>query len=100
VSVEAKRHCGEITGLGKELGLFILAMRWDQVAIVDAQGTVLRSFWKTPAGTVETGYQQLSPHIARVDLFKTGHWQKYKEDMFPLMAEDNNAAVEVAASNQ
>jgi threonyl-tRNA synthetase len=33
----------------------------------------------------------VTPHIARVDLFKTsGHWQKYQEDMFPLMA-DNDA---------
>ena len=30
----------------------------------------------------------VTPHIARVDLFKTsGHWQKYQEDMFPLMSE-------------
>jgi threonyl-tRNA synthetase len=31
----------------------------------------------------------VTPHIARVDLFKTsGHWQKYHEDMFPLMSEN------------
>jgi threonyl-tRNA synthetase len=35
----------------------------------------------------------VTPHIARVDLFKTsGHWQKYKEDMFPMMAEDEKSA--------
>ena len=35
----------------------------------------------------------MTPHIARVDLFKiSGHWQKYKEDMFPLMAEDEESA--------
>ncbi|MEM8716771.1 MAG: threonine--tRNA ligase, partial [Cyanobacteria bacterium P01_G01_bin.4] len=33
-----------------------------------------------------------TPHIARVDLFRTsGHWQKYKEDMFPIMSEDDES---------
>ena len=37
----------------------------------------------------------VTPHIARVDLFKTsGHWQKYKEDMFPMMADDEQAEAE------
>ena len=33
----------------------------------------------------QRGYQPVvTPHIARVDLFRTsGHWQNYKEDMFP-----------------
>ncbi|MBE9179635.1 threonine--tRNA ligase [Oculatella sp. LEGE 06141] len=78
--------------LGKELGLFIFS---DQVGpglpLWTPKGTVLRStledFLKQEQ--VKRGYQGVvTPHIARVDLFKTsGHWQKYQEDMFPLMSE-------------
>ncbi|MBD2020773.1 threonine--tRNA ligase, partial [Leptolyngbya sp. FACHB-36] len=82
--------------LGKELGLFIFS---DQVGpglpMWTPKGTVLRStledFLKKEQ--LKRGYLSVvTPHIARVDLFKTsGHWQKYKEDMFPLMAEDDDA---------
>ena len=85
--------------LGKELGLFIFS---DEVGpglpLWTPKGTVLRflleDFLKQEQ--LKRGYQPVvTPHIARVDLFKTsGHWQKYKEDMFPLMAEDDKAAVE------
>lgn len=80
--------------LGKELGLFIFA---DQVGpglpLWTPKGTVLRStledFLKQEQ--LKRGYLPVTtPHIARIDLFKTsGHWQKYKEDMFPMMAEDD-----------
>lgn len=83
--------------LGKELGLFIFA---DPVGpglpLWTPKGTILRSqledFLKQEQ--VKRGYQPVvTPHIARVDLFKTsGHWQNYKEDMFPLMAENLEAA--------
>ena len=83
--------------LGKELGLFIFA---DEVGpglpLWTPKGTVLRflleDFLKQEQ--LKRGYQPVvTPHIARVDLFKaSGHWQKYKEDMFPLMAEDEKAA--------
>jgi len=85
--------------LGKELGLFIFS---DEVGpglpLWTPKGTVLRStledFLKQEQ--LKRGYLPVvTPHIARVDLFKvSGHWQKYKEDMFPLMAEDEQAAVE------
>ncbi|NJN86942.1 MAG: threonine--tRNA ligase [Leptolyngbyaceae cyanobacterium SL_7_1] len=78
--------------LGKELGLFIFA---DPVGpglpLWTPKGTVLRStledFLKQEQ--LKRGYLPVvTPHIARVDLFKqSGHWQKYKEDMFPAMAE-------------
>lgn len=78
--------------LGKELGLFIFS---DQVGpglpLWLPKGTVLRStledFLKQEQ--LKRGYLPVvTPHIARVDLFKTsGHWQKYHEDMFPLMSE-------------
>ncbi|WP_448527040.1 threonine--tRNA ligase [Parathermosynechococcus lividus] len=85
--------------LGKELGLFIFA---DPVGpglpLWTPKGTILRStledFLKQEQ--LRRGYLPVvTPHIARVDLFKTsGHWQKYKEDMFPLMAEDDTAAAQ------
>lgn len=85
--------------LGKKLGLFIFN---DEVGpglpLWTPKGTVLRSLLEDflKQEQLKRGYQPVvTPHIARVDLFKTsGHWQKYKEDMFPLMAEDDNAAVE------
>jgi threonyl-tRNA synthetase len=85
--------------LGKELGLFIFS---DQVGpglpLWTPKGTLLRSILEDflKQEQIKRGYQQVvTPHIARVDLFKTsGHWQKYKEDMFPLMAEDEEAAAQ------
>ena len=58
------------------------------------KGTILRStledFLKHEQ--VKRGYLPVvTPHIARIDLFKTsGHWQKYSEDMFPMMAETDD----------
>ncbi|MEW5859704.1 MAG: threonine--tRNA ligase [Cyanobacteriota bacterium] len=83
--------------LGKELGLFIFS---DPVGpglpLWTPKGTVLRTVLEDflKQEQLKRGYQQVvTPHIARVDLFKTsGHWQKYQEDMFPLMAEDEQAA--------
>ncbi len=85
--------------LGKELGLFIFS---DEVGpglpLWTPKGTVLRSTLESflQQEQLKRGYLPVvTPHIARVDLFKTsGHWQKYKEDMFPLMAEDEKAAAE------
>jgi len=85
--------------LGKELGLFIFS---DEVGpglpLWTPKGTMLRSLLEDflKQEQVKRGYQAVvTPHIAKVDLFKTsGHWQKYKEDMFPLMAEDEQAEVE------
>jgi threonyl-tRNA synthetase len=83
--------------LGKELGLFIFA---DPVGpglpLWTPKGTILRSqledFLKQEQ--VKRGYLPVvTPHIGRVDLFKiSGHWQNYKQDMFPLMAESLEAA--------
>jgi threonyl-tRNA synthetase len=82
--------------LGRELGLFLFA---DPVGpglpLWTPKGTILRStledFLKQEQ--LKRGYLQVvTPHIARIDLFKTsGHWQKYQEDMFPMMAEDEAA---------
>ncbi|HBL10362.1 MAG TPA: threonine--tRNA ligase [Cyanobacteria bacterium UBA11162] len=85
--------------LGKELGLFIFS---DQVGpglpLWTPKGTLLRSLLEDflKQEQLKRGYLPVvTPHIGRVDLFKTsGHWQKYKEDMFPMMAEDEQATVE------
>ncbi len=83
--------------LGKELGLFIFC---DPVGpglpLWTPKGTILRSqledFLKQEQ--VKRGYLPVvTPHLARIDLFKiSGHWQNYKDDMFPMMAEDQEAA--------
>lgn len=83
--------------LGKELGLFIFA---DPVGpglpLWTPKGTILRSLLEDflKQEQIKRGYLQVvTPHIARIDLFKTsGHWQKYKEDMFPMMADDPESA--------
>jgi threonyl-tRNA synthetase len=60
------------------------------------KGTVIRTLLEDflKQEQIKRGYLSVvTPHIARVDLFKTsGHWQKYKEDMFPMMAEDEKSA--------
>ncbi len=78
--------------IGKELGLFIFAdVVGPGLPLWTPKGTVLRStledFLKKEQ--VKRGYLPVvTPHISRVELFKqSGHWQKYKEDMFPMMAE-------------
>ncbi|MGB7274213.1 MAG: threonine--tRNA ligase, partial [Geitlerinemataceae cyanobacterium] len=83
--------------LGKELGLFIFS---DPVGpglpLWTPKGTILRSTLENflKEEQVKRGYLGVvTPHIARIDLFKiSGHWQKYQEDMFPMMAEDEESA--------
>lgn len=83
--------------LGKELGLFLFAdVVGPGLPLWTPKGTVLRSILEDflKQEQLKRGYLPVvTPHIARVDLFKTsGHWQKYKEDMFPMMAEDEESA--------
>ena len=90
--------------LGRELGLFIFS---DQVGpglpLWTPKGTVLRStledFLKQEQ--LKRGYQPVvTPHISRVELFKTsGHWQKYKEDLFPMMGESEDEGFVLKAMN-
>ncbi|MCX7592843.1 MAG: threonine--tRNA ligase [Fischerella sp.] len=82
--------------LGKELGLFIFSdLVGPGLPLWTPKGTLLRSLLEDflKQEQLKRGYLPVvTPHIARVDLFKTsGHWQKYKEDMFPMMAEDEQA---------
>ena len=85
--------------LGKELGLFVFSdVVGPGLPLWTPKGTILRStledFLKQEQ--VKRGYLPVvTPHLARVDLFKiSGHWQNYKEDMFPMMAEDEAAAAQ------
>jgi threonyl-tRNA synthetase len=78
--------------IGKELGLFVFSdLVGPGLPMWTPRGTVLRSLLEDylKKEQVKRGYLPVvTPHIARVDLFKTsGHWQKYSEDMFPMMAE-------------
>ena len=90
--------------LGKELGLFIFS---DQVGpglpLWTPKGTVIRSLLEDflKQEQLKRGYQQVvTPHIGRVDLFKTsGHWQKYKEDLFPMMGESEDEGFVLKAMN-
>ncbi|TRU96908.1 MAG: threonine--tRNA ligase [Microcystis wesenbergii Mw_QC_B_20070930_S4] len=83
--------------LGKELGLFIFS---DSVGpglpLWTPKGTLIRSLLEDflKKEQLKRGYLPVvTPHIARVDLFKiSGHWQKYKEDMFPMMADNEESA--------
>jgi threonyl-tRNA synthetase len=78
--------------IGKELGLFVFSdVVGPGLPMWTPKGTILRSLLEDylKHEQVKRGYQGVvTPHIARVDLFKqSGHWQKYSEDMFPMMAE-------------
>lgn len=82
--------------LGKELGLFLFSEDVGPgLPLWTPKGTLLRytleDFLKQEQ--IKRGYLPVvTPHIAKVDLFKTsGHWQKYSEDMFPMMAETEEA---------
>ena len=82
--------------LGKELGLFIFSdLVGPGLPLWTPKGTLLRTLLEDflKQEQLKRGYLPVvTPHIAKVDLFKTsGHWQKYKEDMFPLMAETEEA---------
>ena len=80
--------------LGRELGLFLFSdMVGPGLPLWTPRGTQLRSLLEDYLRQQQRqrGYQPVvTPHIARADLFRTsGHWQNYKEDMFPLMAEND-----------
>jgi len=99
---EAKRR--DHRKLGKELGLFIFAEDVGPgLPLWTPKGTVLRStledFLKQEQ--VKRGYQPVvTPHIGRVDLFKaSGHWQKYKDDLFPMMGESEDEGFVLKAMN-
>ncbi|MBW4697778.1 MAG: threonine--tRNA ligase [Aphanocapsa lilacina HA4352-LM1] len=85
--------------LGRELGLFVFSdLVGPGLPLWTPKGALLRytleEFLRKEQ--IKRGYQPVvTPHIARVDLFKTsGHWFKYKDDMFPLMATSEEEGAE------
>jgi threonyl-tRNA synthetase len=85
--------------LGKELGLFVFSdLVGPGLPLWTPKGTILRTILEDflKQEQIKRGYLPVvTPHIGRVDLFKaSGHWQKYKEDLFPMMAEDEEAAAQ------
>ncbi len=83
--------------LGKELGLFIFSdLVGAGLPLWTPKGTVLRSQLEDylKQEQIKRGYLPVvTPHLGKVDLFKiSGHWQNYREDSFPMMAEDEAAA--------
>ncbi|MEL6903447.1 MAG: threonine--tRNA ligase [Cyanobacteria bacterium J06606_4] len=99
---EAKRR--DHRKLGKELGLFVFS---DEVGpglpLWTPKGTLLRSTLEDflKAEQVARGYLPVvTPHVGRVDLFKTsGHWQKYSEDLFPMMGDSEDEGFVLKAMN-
>lgn len=90
--------------LGKELGLFMFSDRVGPgLPLWTPKGTIVRSLLEDflKLEQIKRGYQQVvTPHIGRVDLFKTsGHWQKYKEDLFPMMGESEDEGFVLKAMN-
>ncbi|MEM6611436.1 MAG: threonine--tRNA ligase [Cyanobacteria bacterium P01_C01_bin.72] len=82
--------------LGKELGLFIFSNAVGSgLPLWTPKGTILRSQLEDYLKGEQTkrGYLPVvTPHLAKVDLFKiSGHYPYYKEDMFPLMADEEAA---------
>lgn len=90
--------------LGKELGLFVFS---DTVGpglpLWTPKGTILRTtleeFLKREQ--VKRGYLPvITPHVGRVELFKTsGHWQKYRDDLFPMMGDSEEDGFVLKAMN-
>lgn len=90
--------------IGKELGLFIFSdLVGPGLPLWTPKGTILRStledFLKTEQ--IKRGYLPVvTPHLGRVELFKTsGHWQKYREDLFPMMGESEDEGFVLKAMN-
>ena len=82
--------------LGKELGLFVFSdLVGPGLPMWTPKGTLLRSTLEDylKQEQIRRGYLPVvTPHIGRVDLFKTsGHWQKYRDDLFPMMADGDEA---------
>jgi threonyl-tRNA synthetase len=98
---ELKKHLGNLDEakkrdhrkLGKELKLFHFT---DEVGpglpLWLPRGTIILETLKEflTAEQRKRGYQSVStPHIGRLGLYETsGHWQNYRESMFPLMGDE------------
>ncbi|MGC1309958.1 MAG: threonine--tRNA ligase [Phormidesmis sp.] len=99
---EAKRR--DHRKIGKELGLFVFSEDVGPgLPLWTPKGTLLRSTLQDflQKEQVARGYQPVvTPHVGKVDLFKTsGHWQKYSEDLFPMMGKSEDEGFVLKAMN-
>ena len=99
---EAKRR--DHRKIGKELGLFVFSEDVGPgLPLWTPKGTLLRSTLEDylKDEQVARGYQPVvTPHVGKVDLFKTsGHWQKYREDLFPMMGKSEDEGFVLKAMN-
>ena len=84
--------------IGQELELFFIS---DQVGpglpLWLPKGALIRRELERYMTDLELaeGYKHvITPHLAKVDLYKTsGHWEHYREEMFPVMKRDNEEYV-------
>jgi len=85
--------------IGKELGLFSFSeLVGPGLPLWSPKGTILRHEVDAFVTGLrkEKGYQMVTiPHIAKKALYeKSGHWQKYSEDLFKVRAKDGDDAEE------
>jgi len=76
--------------IGKDLDLFTISeLVGSGLPLITPKGTIIRSIIEKYIYDLleKHGYQHVwTPHIARKELFeKSGHLEKFKEDMFPTM---------------
>lgn len=84
--------------LGKQLGLFAhSSLVGPGLPLWLPKGATIRRVLERHIVDVEiaSGYQHVyTPHLAKPDLYKTsGHWDHYKDGMFPVMKIDNEEFV-------
>jgi len=84
--------------LGKQLGLFAnSSLVGPGLPLWLPKGATIRRILERHITDVEldAGYQHVyTPDIAKVDLYKTsGHWEHYKDGMFPVMKIENEEFV-------
>ncbi|WP_100405068.1 threonine--tRNA ligase [Bacillus solitudinis] len=84
--------------LGKELGIFALSQKVGQgLPLWLPKGATVRRIIERYIVDKEErlGYQHVyTPILGSAELYKTsGHWEHYKDDMFPVMERDNEEFV-------
>jgi threonyl-tRNA synthetase len=90
--------------LGRELKLFALDERTGvgNVLWLPAGATVRRELERWIVDEeLARGYQHvITPVMARLDLYKqSGHWERYRESMFPVMEAENGEELELRPMN-
>ncbi|MGC4376141.1 threonine--tRNA ligase [Fictibacillus sp. Mic-4] len=84
--------------LGKELGIFTVSQKVGQgLPLWLPKGATIRRIIERYIVDTEVrlGYDHVyTPHLGSVELYKTsGHWDHYKDDMYPAMEMDNEQLV-------